>query len=99
MDEIPYGKYIDSNINNELPLSTEIVAYKAIKISNEMEENSRVFHTIDTSIQHAIQMNQRTISQREYIKCNCHPNIIKWIVISYFTISILFVFVSQFFSK
>jgi hypothetical protein len=106
--EIPYGKYVDSNINHDLPLSTEIIPYKAIKIdiSNEMEANHSIdhiaIHVIDTSIQHAIiqTMNQRERDNRlEYIKCNCDLIIIKWIVISSFTISILFVFISSFFSN
>lgn len=105
MEEIPYGKYIDSNINYDLPLSTEIIPYKAIKIdiSNEMESIDHIaIHVIDTSIQHAIiqTMNQRERYNRlEYIKCNCDLIIIKWIVISSFTISILFVFISSFFSN
>ena len=100
MDEIPYGKYIDSNITHDLPLSTEIIPYKAIKIDEPNIEH-RTIHIIDHTIQHAIvEVNQRNRNiQIDFIKCNCDPKIIKWFVISSFTISILFVFVSPFFSN
>ena len=104
MDEIPYGKYIDSNINHDLPLSTEIVPYKAIKIDESNVIDHREIHVIDT-IQHAIVVhtnrnrNIRNVNQIEFIKCKCDPNLVKWFVISSFTISIVFVFINQFFQK
>ena len=98
--EIPYGKYIDSNINHELPLSTEIIPYKAIKVSNEITIDDAI-HVIDT-IQHAIihtdeNRNIRNVKQIDFMHCNCNLNHIKWFVISSFTISIIFVFIGRFF--
>lgn len=99
MEEIPYGKYIDSNINHDLPLSTEIIPYKAIKIDtpNIIDRDISVINIVDPAFHHTIvHINQR--DKNQMIKCNCDPTLVKWIVISSFTISILFVFVSSLFS-
>jgi hypothetical protein len=102
MDEIPYGKYVDSNINHDLPLSTEIVPYKAIKIDEQNIEHREIY-VIDHTIQHAIvhratqRYTNRNVTQIDFIHCNFNLNYIKWFVISSFTISILFVFIGQFF--
>ena len=103
MDEIPYGKYIDSNITHDLPLSTEIIPYKAIKIDEPNIEH-RTIHIIDHTIQHAIvnTVNQRYINrniQIDFINCKCDLKLIKWFVISSFTISILFVLITPLFQK
>ena len=98
MEEIPYGKYIDSNINHDLPLSSEIIPYKAIKIDeqNIIDRDISIITVVDPAIHHAIvHINHRD----KNIKCDCDPIIIKWIVISSFTISILFVFLSSLFSN
>ena len=101
--EIPYGKYVDSNINHDhnLPLSTEIVPYKAIKIDDQNIDHT--IHVIDHTIQHAIvEVNQRYTNrniQIEFIKCKCDPNLVKWVIISTFTMSIVFVFITPLFSN
>jgi len=102
MDEIPYGKYIDSNINHDLPLSTEIIPYKSIKIDildNISDRDIILIDTIYPEIQHAIVHTNQTNNKKDFIICKCqiNPNIVKTIVISSFTISILFVFASPFF--
>lgn len=95
MDEIPYGKYIDSNINHDLPLSTEIIPYKAIKIdiSNDME----AIHSIDHIIQHTIVHQSTRDIQNDFIKCNCDLKLVKWFVILSFTISVVFVLITPLF--
>ena len=101
MEEIPYGKYIDSNINHELPLSTEIIPYKAIKI-DEPNINHIAIHIIDHTIQHAIihSTNQTTRDiQIDFIKCKCDLKLIKWVVISSFSISIVLVLITPLFQQ
>jgi hypothetical protein len=93
--EIPYGKYIDSNINHDLPLSTEIIPYKAIKIdiSNDME----AIHSIDHINQHTIVHQSTRDIQIDFVKCKYDPKVIKWVVILSFTISVVFVLITHLF--
>jgi hypothetical protein len=96
--EVPYGKYVESNITHEhnLPLSTEIIPYKAIKI----DESTIDHRVIVDQIQHAIvHTNRNRNIQIDFVNCNCDPNVVKWFIILTFAMSILFVFVSPLFTN